>query len=200
MGDDYSSNCGYDVALNSMEHLYGNENFQTYREMNFQKKELAVLYTFDQKPFAANESRMLGYGYILVPRDCENGETCRLHVHFHSCMARSDEQKDIYIRRTGLLEYASTNRIVMLFPQSDFQSINCWAERIDSPTIDPNHPQIQTLVNMVTYLANVDDISKVTTKDRKEYRPYRHSPEDAPHLEYTRPNISQELAGENDLL
>ena len=47
MVDDYSSNCGYDVALNTLEHLYGVENFNSYREMNYQKKHLAVLYTFD---------------------------------------------------------------------------------------------------------------------------------------------------------
>ena len=62
---------------------------------------------------------MLGYGYLLVPKACDT-QVCRLHVHFHSCMARTDEQKDIYVRRTGLLEYAATNRIVVLFPQSDY--------------------------------------------------------------------------------
>ena len=55
--DDYSSNCGYDVALNTLQHLFGQEEkFDIYREMNYQKKDYAVLYTFDQKPFAVEGS------------------------------------------------------------------------------------------------------------------------------------------------
>merc|ERR1719231_1770074 len=74
---------------------------------------------FDQTQFTTPEAKMHHTGYLYVPESCENGEYCSLLVHFHGCTLSSKVFRDVYARTTGLLEYAATNNIVLLFPQND---------------------------------------------------------------------------------
>jgi poly(3-hydroxybutyrate) depolymerase len=90
---------------------------------------------FDQKPYAkaSGSAGLAEKGLLFVPKSCSNGDkaTCRLHVVFHGCKQGASFVGDRFVRRTGYLEAAEANRIVLLFPQIEpgFQPLNpygCW--------------------------------------------------------------------------
>jgi hypothetical protein len=120
--------CGLDGARALLEHLYG---------------ELAAgaaaqpggLTEFDQRPYAgdAGSKGLAGRGWLYVPQECRAGgdARCRLHVVFHGCKQGASYVGDAFVRRSGYLEAAEANRIVLLFPQIEpgFQPLNpngCW--------------------------------------------------------------------------
>ncbi len=71
-------------------------------------------------------------GYLYVPKSCSQGQQCRLHVSFHGCKQYAGAVGDAYARGTGLNEYADTNQLVVLYPQTDksamapFNPNGCW--------------------------------------------------------------------------
>jgi len=124
----FVGNCGLDGARALLSHLYG---------------ELAAggsaqadgLIEFDQRPYArsAGSAGLAERGWLYVPKDCRAGGTsrCRLHVVFHGCKQGASFVGDAFVRRSGYLEAAESNRIVLLFPQIEpgYQPLNpngCW--------------------------------------------------------------------------
>jgi poly(3-hydroxybutyrate) depolymerase len=124
----YVGNCGLDGARALLGHLYGElAAGRTPRP--------AGLIEFDQRPYAAaaGSAGLADKGWLFVPEDCAAGAEarCRLHVVFHGCKQGGSFIGDAFIRRSGFLEVAEANRIVLLFPQvqPSFQPLNpngCW--------------------------------------------------------------------------
>ena len=80
-----------------------------------------ALRTFDQRAFfdAGDESVSLhASGWVYLPAACRAGEPCRLHVAFHGCRQHPDAIGDRFVREAGYNEWAETNRIVVLYPQT----------------------------------------------------------------------------------
>ncbi|MCB1956918.1 MAG: poly(3-hydroxybutyrate) depolymerase [Rhodocyclaceae bacterium] len=80
---------------------------------------VAAVRAFDQRPFLGEDPASTGMadeGYVLVPGDCEAGG-CRIHVAFHGCRQTTEQIGDRFVRNAGYVEWAWTNRIVVLFPQ-----------------------------------------------------------------------------------
>ena len=71
-------------------------------------------------------------GYLYIPQHCAGGEPCQLHVSFHGCRQNADNVGDAYVTGTGLNNYADTNNIVIVYPQTQASNINpfnpnaCW--------------------------------------------------------------------------
>jgi poly(3-hydroxybutyrate) depolymerase len=124
----FIGNCDFDGARELLGHLYG---------------ELAAnggpspdgLMEFDQRPYtqASGSESLAERGWLFVPAGCESGaaQSCRLHVVFHGCKQGASFVKDAFVRRAGYLQVATTNRIVLLFPQiaEGFRPLNpngCW--------------------------------------------------------------------------
>lgn len=103
-------NCGYDIAEKFLEHLLGPLN---PRDIEYNKH--GQLYVFDQRPFQVEGSHLYDEGFLYVPDSCI-AKKCHLHVHFHGCMGSSVMQASHAMRKTGIIEHASTNDIVVLFP------------------------------------------------------------------------------------
>ena len=89
-------------------------------------QEHGKLYLFDQRPYFASvngqinpdEHKLNENGYLYVPDKCANTSTpCHVHVHFHGCDLSSVTIKDLYVRKTGILEFAASNDIITIFPQ-----------------------------------------------------------------------------------
>ena len=69
-------------------------------------------------------------GVAYVPPDCDAMPGCRVHIVFHGCLQSrtTDGIGDLFIERTGYLRYADTNRIVLLFSQTNANTAPnaCW--------------------------------------------------------------------------
>lgn len=124
----FVGNCGLDGAATLLGHVYG--ELAPRREARD-----AGLATFDQRPYAtqAGSSGLAEQGWLYVPEACATGAdgTCRLHVVFHGCQQGGSFVGDAFIRRSGYLEVAEANRIVLLFPQIEkslrpLNAYGCW--------------------------------------------------------------------------
>lgn len=123
----FVGNCGLDGARSLLGHLYG--------ELAENAAPADGLVEFDQRPYAraAGSAGLAERGWVYVPGDCrsDGAARCRLHVVFHGCKQGASFVGDAFVRRSGYLEAAASNRIVLLFPQIEpgFQPLNpngCW--------------------------------------------------------------------------
>lgn len=71
-------------------------------------------------------------GWLYVPASCERGETCRVHVAYHGCSQSYSRIGDQFIRRAGINEWADTNNMIVLYPQTvasttgPVNALGCW--------------------------------------------------------------------------
>lgn len=122
----FIGNCDYDAAGQALQFLYG--------EMNPPASELSgEVITFDQQKIAGSDAETLAQtGYAYVPQSCKDGEVCRVHVSFHGCNQYADAVGTAYVDQTGLNQWADTNQLVVVYPQtrkSLFMPLNpqgCW--------------------------------------------------------------------------
>ncbi|AKJ28193.1 PHB depolymerase family esterase [Caldimonas brevitalea] len=120
-GGAYLNNCGFDLAGELLQHLYG--GLAPRRVGALQGR----LLTFDQTPYLRD--RGFGpTGWLFVPPGCAPGTpACRLHVVLHGCGQNPAQIGDAYVRHAGYNRWADTNRIVVLYPQTgDTAPMACW--------------------------------------------------------------------------
>ncbi|WP_281660276.1 extracellular catalytic domain type 2 short-chain-length polyhydroxyalkanoate depolymerase [Microvirgula aerodenitrificans] len=88
------------------------------------------LVAFDQKPFTSWRARMASEGHVYVPRACERGEPCRVHIALHGCKQSSKTIGDLFYTRTGYNRWADSNNLLILYPQVDptpmVNPSGCW--------------------------------------------------------------------------
>lgn len=70
-------------------------------------------------------------GYIYTPHNCKQGgpKQCKLHVSFHGCSQNIDYVGLDYVTKTGYLEWAAANDVIVLSPQTQKNKLNgdgCW--------------------------------------------------------------------------
>jgi len=109
----YLGDCDYDAAGQMLRHLYSGLNARGHVEDG-------RLLEFDQRPYAtlASTHALAERGWVYVPDSCRGRNTsCRLHVVFHGCKQGASFVGDRFVRNAGYLEWAASNRIVVLFPQ-----------------------------------------------------------------------------------
>lgn len=139
--------CGFDLAGTLLQHLLGPLSARADAVSD------GELRAFDQRPFHAGPD--LGpQGFVFVPKTCEAGG-CRVHVALHGCQMNAGFVADAFARRSGLNEWAATNRLVVLYPQTGPGAVNgCWdwwgyggAEYLGRRA-----PQMRAIVGMVARL------------------------------------------------
>lgn len=109
----YISNCGYDGAKAALTQFYGTLNPRN------DAPAAANYIEFDQTPYKAGNPGMAATGWIYVPAACAGGAAqCKLHVALHGCQQSYGNIGDKFIKNTGYTRWADTNRIVVLFPQT----------------------------------------------------------------------------------
>jgi poly(3-hydroxybutyrate) depolymerase len=125
----YISHCdldgqGYDQAGELLKHIYG--------PLDAKATSLAGrLVTFDQRKFAAPITGMADEAFLYVPKACEAGETCKIHVAIHGCMQSAETVGKDFVADTGYNEWAENNHLLVLYPQvnKSFVPLNpqgCW--------------------------------------------------------------------------
>ncbi|CAF0887424.1 unnamed protein product [Rotaria sordida] len=56
-------------------------------------------------------------GYVYYPTNCTKGKKCPIHVALHGCLQGKWRIGDVFAKKTGYLEVAELNNIIILFPQ-----------------------------------------------------------------------------------
>ena len=77
---------------------------------------------YDQRPFGGGNSTGLApRGVVYTPLACRQpgkGAACKLHINLHGCGMAEDELGLTYVQNAGFAEWAETNSMVVLFPQT----------------------------------------------------------------------------------
>lgn len=122
-GAPYVTDCDYDQAGALLAHIYGPlAPPSTARAGRFVR--------FDQSVFLDGSSTGLAdTGVVYVPQACETAGGCRIHVAFHGCAQNEAAVGDAFTGKTGFARWADTNRLIVLFPQTESSAMNpqgCW--------------------------------------------------------------------------
>lgn len=87
---------------------------------------------FDQAEFAAGDAKPAGLaerGYLYMPPACASSPGCRVHIALHGCSQNAQAVGERFVREAGLAEWADTNRLIVLYPQTRASVGNpqaCW--------------------------------------------------------------------------
>lgn len=108
----FMNNCGVDAAGEMLAHFYG--------RLNAKATTLGgQLLEFNQNDFAsANTISMSTTGRVYVPATCAAGQPCRVHVALHGCKQTHETIGTTYVSQAGYNEWADTNNIIVLYPQT----------------------------------------------------------------------------------
>jgi poly(3-hydroxybutyrate) depolymerase len=126
----YIDQCGYDQAGIILQHIYGALNAPNRGPLT------GTMKRFDQsvysKPDHASRLSLGDSGYVFVPRECEEGAACRVHIALHGCKQDVGDIGRRFIDDTGYNSWADSNRLIVLYPQTvsssylPFNPQGCW--------------------------------------------------------------------------
>jgi len=123
----YINNCGLDAEQTFLTNFYGSLNPKNTGTLT------GSYIQFDQNPFAsggnAKSYSMDGTGWLFVPQNCTNGQSCRLVIALHGCLQCQGIIQQQFVQKSGINEWADTNNIIVLYPQATSSSSNplgCW--------------------------------------------------------------------------
>ncbi|HEY0844059.1 MAG TPA: PHB depolymerase family esterase [Noviherbaspirillum sp.] len=118
LGKPFINNCGFDAAGEMLKWIYGslrpkNSNGLSGRFIEFDQTE----FVSDYRPESIG---LADQGYAYVPARCDKNihQRCRLHVAFHGCQQNLDSIDDKFVRHAGYNQWADTNNIIVLYPQT----------------------------------------------------------------------------------
>lgn len=120
------------------------------------------IYAIDQQKIAGDlAATMAKQGYVYVPEQCEQGQSCTLHISFHGCNQHADAVGMTYVEKSGFNRYADSNNMVVLYPQtraSKLMPMNpqaCWDwwGYTDANYANRKGQQIQAVVKLAQALA-----------------------------------------------
>jgi poly(3-hydroxybutyrate) depolymerase len=122
---------------------------------------------FDQNEFAPGGSAaaisMDQTGYAFVPTECASGQQCGLVLALHGCLQNFATVGWAYIDDAGINEWADTNNIIVLYPQTVATNASnpegCWdwwGYLNDPDYAQKSGPQMQALSAMVARVAGLE--------------------------------------------
>jgi hypothetical protein len=126
-GGEFINDCRYDQAGVILQHIYGALNPRNDGALSGQ------LLDFSQADFTAPDQpadvSMDDRGFAYVPAACAN-EPCRVHVALHGCLQSVGKIGDDFVKHAGYNEWADTNHIIVLYPQTTVLGLSnpqaCW--------------------------------------------------------------------------
>ncbi|MGB5740692.1 MAG: hypothetical protein WBM54_15225 [Woeseia sp.] len=114
--------CDYDLAGNMLQQLLGPLAEPTADPVQLTR--------FSQARYEA--SSLADEGLLYVPASCQEGERCRVHVFLHGCNQALGQVGAVLAEQSGLLRWAASNKLIVLFPQAKASSLApmnplaCW--------------------------------------------------------------------------
>jgi Esterase PHB depolymerase len=127
-GGKYINQCNYDQAGVILQHIYGalaprNAGALTGQLLSFKQGD----FTASDQPI---DDSMDDKGFAYVPASCAANEPCRLHVALHGCLQSFGNIGEDFVRHAGYNEWADTNHIIVLYPQTQALGLTnpqaCW--------------------------------------------------------------------------
>ncbi|MFC3095996.1 polyhydroxybutyrate depolymerase [Alteromonas sediminis] len=122
----FIGNCNYDAAGALLNHLYTDL-------VKPDEQITGRIFEYNQQVVGGETADGLAEkGYLFVPKACEEGTECRVHVSFHGCNQYAEAVGQDFVTKTGLNAWADDNNIVVLYPQTKkslFMPLNpqgCW--------------------------------------------------------------------------
>ncbi|MDL9998294.1 PHB depolymerase family esterase [Variovorax sp. J22P240] len=112
----YINNCGFDLAGDILQYLYGPLNARNNGTLS------GTFTEFNQTDFISGHG-MAATGWVYVPQSCSS-TSCRVHVVLHGCKQNYTDIGDKYVRNTGYNRWADTNNIVLIYPQTSRAATN----------------------------------------------------------------------------
>lgn len=122
----YINNCNFDLAGEILKWIYGPLNARNTGTLG------GAFIEFNQTEFIASPTThgMAATGWAYVPASCASNGQCKVHVVVHGCQQDPTKIQDKYYRSTGYNQWADTNNIVVLYPQTAPSSTGnpngCW--------------------------------------------------------------------------
>ncbi len=129
------------------------------------------LMRFDQGPFAprgdAAAISLASHGYAFIPENCAGGSACGLVLALHGCLQSYDAVGAAFIERAGINEWADSNSIVVVYPQTTayppsftdpgnpLGCWNWWGYLNDHDYDVKSGPQMRALFGMVAQAAGL---------------------------------------------
>ena len=114
--DPYIDQCGYDQAGIVLQHIYGILNPPNRGQL------VGTTKSFDQsiytKPDDPDTLSLGDTGYVFVPKDCEAGAECHVHIALHGCNQDVSDIGRRFVDDTGYNSWADTNHLIVLYPQT----------------------------------------------------------------------------------
>jgi poly(3-hydroxybutyrate) depolymerase len=152
------------TAVYDSEQVWLTRFFGSLKPKN-QGKLTGSVIAFDQNEFApggnAAAISMDNTGYAFVPVACAQGADCGLVLALHGCLQYHGTIGSAFIDDAGIYQWADTNRIIVLYPQTipttGTNGEGCWDWW--GYLSDPNYAQksgaqMQALYGMVTRVAH----------------------------------------------
>ena len=124
LGSPYVNGCGFDLSGAIFHQLYPTLIAKgTFLPSN--------LYSFEQADYAnIFQAGMSNRGWIYIPTVCKTTPaSCTVHVNFHGCDQYYDLIGNTYVTEIGMNEWAESNSVVVIYPQTTAITINpegCW--------------------------------------------------------------------------
>lgn len=120
----YIVDCNYDMAGALLSQIYGELNPKV-------EQPGGEMITFGQGEFVEDLTShgMAEAGTVYIAPECRHTAGCRVHVAFHGCGQDKAAVGDAFFTDSGLLAWADSNRLIVLFPQVSRTPANpqaCW--------------------------------------------------------------------------
>lgn len=109
---------------------------------------------FDQRAFVTGHG-LAAEGRLFVPADCSRERPCGLHVALHGCRQSVGAIGSDFVDHAGFNRWAASNRLVVLYPQTEPASANnprgCWDwwGHDDARYATRQGPQVRAVMAMV---------------------------------------------------
>lgn len=148
-------NCGNDPQGEMLRHWLGNSAVKAPAAT-----QSGTLSWHDQDRYVpggwAQWYSLAGGSYLYTPDSCASGAACKLVVALHGCLSNNKFVGSRFARESHLNEYADTNNLVILYPQTDISLVRgnpqgCWDwwGYTGSDYARKSAPQMRTILNEV---------------------------------------------------
>ena len=152
----FLGNCNYDAAGEALKFIRADLKAPATQNSG-------TVYPIQQQEIAGQlAATMAEQGYVYVPKSCQQGQSCTLHISFHGCNQHADAVGMAYVEKAGFNRYADSNNIVVLYPQSRASNLMpmnpqaCWDwwGYTDANYANRKGQQIQAVVKLAQSLSN----------------------------------------------